>query len=514
MNSTYVDRVKCNILITLDDGRTIDVSLATVGQLANMTNYVTNIEINESVAAQNNNPVGVVSSNTLNITLNSNDRSLIPENEDSPYFGLMDDTATVVVSLIDSNNELTVFNTYYVNNWASNISSTTPNQVVLECTDLLAIINKNMVPDIDFVNEHNVKNIFVATLNKLNETLESKYKINFDEQDIDFTTFPLIDYMNLDASNMSDWFNIICQSTLTNVYLTRENKLVTDYILNSSGAYNEGEVSDTLNIINASVDKGGLVGYNNIKADFVKNTVNNISELVTLSNNVITSGLNVFENIDLGSKDFKVTSIKLNSDSKSPLILHNIKYNNKKISFEIENTGQNSVNCSIIIYGQTIKENVTSYEAGNNNSNKTLEVKNSIVDQQYADLYASSLLSLTDFRKNTVKVSGFITPKIKIGDNVLLNASNSINTDGIYKVIGLDWNITNILKCNATLLKLDSMNIDSILSDDNDILQRTCNGEDTSSESMTDITTEQDDYIQSALGSYLNSTKLILDGTI
>ena len=136
-----VDKVSCSVIITLEDGTNIDISLVTGGSISAIKNYITSLEVLESTNAQNKNPVGVVSSNTVKITLNSNDRTLLPDNEQSPYYGKMNTNAKVKVTVTDDDGSVT-FNTFYVSSWVSNISSDNPTQVVIEATDLLSIINK------------------------------------------------------------------------------------------------------------------------------------------------------------------------------------------------------------------------------------------------------------------------------------------------------------------------------------------------------------------------------------
>ena len=81
-----VDKVQCNIKITLSDGTEININNNINNQSnSNIKNFITDISLDEKLNAQNNNPVGVVSSNTLKISLNSNDRSLFYDNKNSIY---------------------------------------------------------------------------------------------------------------------------------------------------------------------------------------------------------------------------------------------------------------------------------------------------------------------------------------------------------------------------------------------------------------------------------------------
>ena len=65
-----VDKVQCNIKITLSDGTEININNNINNQSnSNIKNFITDVSLDEKLNAQNNNPVGVVSSNTLKISL-------------------------------------------------------------------------------------------------------------------------------------------------------------------------------------------------------------------------------------------------------------------------------------------------------------------------------------------------------------------------------------------------------------------------------------------------------------
>lgn len=448
-----IDRVKCKVIITLNDGTEIDISLATLGNTDAIENYITSIDIVESAATNNQNPVGVINSNTLKIILRSNDLSLLPDNENSVYYGKMDNTAIVDVTLEDVDGEV-MFNTFYVSSWTSNITATNPNQVTIEATDLLSIINKNSVPNINIVNNVKTSDAFKDTINKLNDTLESKYKIQYDEADIQFNAFPYIDYSNIEADNMGTWFNIIGQSTLTNIYYTRENKLKTDYCLDDTAGESVCNLSDKVNILNASIDKGGLVSYSGVKVNYILNTVNKLTELTSVKDQVLKPGSNTFENINLGNKVFKICYVKVSTDSKTAVEVESITYNKNTATVIIKNKTDKNISCTIQLYGQTLKENKLFVKKLKENSrNEILEVTNRILPTEYINVFADNLLSLIGIKASALSLSGFFNPRIKLGDTVYVDVEKSINTKGYYKVVELQWKITNVIKCEAKLIK-------------------------------------------------------------
>lgn len=448
-----VERVSCSVIITLNDGTEIDVSLSTVGSLSNITNYITSINLVESTNTANQNPVGVVSSNTLKLVLKSNDRSLIPDNEDSVYYGRMDNTAIINVTLEDEDGEIE-FNTFYISSWVSNTTSSNPNQVTIEATDLLSIINKNSVPSSELLKNVSTNEIFISTINKLNASLEEKYRIQYDVNDIDFSAYPTLEITNFEADRMGTWFNILSQSTLTNVYYTRDNKLVTDYCLDDAAGESVCTLSDKVNITNASVDKGGLVGYTGVKVNYILNTINNLTELTTLREQVLNPGDNTFDNIDLGNKIYKLGYISVNTDSKTVIEVVSLTYGKNTATIVLRNNTESVISCNISIFGQTLKENklfVTRTKS--NSSNEILEVTNSIVPVGYINKFANELLSLIGIKASALKISGFFNPRIKLGDIVYVDVESSINTKGYYKVTELNWKISNTIKCEAKVIK-------------------------------------------------------------
>ena len=447
-----IERVKCSVIITLNNGTEIDISLSTVGEKTNLTNYITDINIDESTNTQNNNPVGVVSSNTLKLVLNSMDRSLFPENVNSKYYGLMNNTATVKVTLEDVDGTVG-FNTFYVSNWKSNITSKIPNKVIIECTDLLSIINKNSIPSGVITQNLSTKEAFIYMLNKLNAQLEAKYQVHYDENDILFNEFDKIEYDNLDTGNMGDWLNTISQCTLHNIYIGRDDKIKTDYCLDDTAKESVCTLSDKINITNASVDNGGLVNYTGVKTSYITNTINNMNKLTTVSNQVVKPGKNLFDNINLGSKVFRISAVRLISDESSALKLTKLEYDKRICSIEVENSTEVDINCTIEIYGQSLKENTLSVIKNKNSSNEILSVTNKLILPEYVELYTDNLLSLVGMKNSSISVTGFFNPRIKLGDTVYVDVEKSINTKGYYKVIGLKWKISNTIKCTAKLIK-------------------------------------------------------------
>ena len=70
----------------------------------------------------------------------------------------------------------------------------------------------------------------IDIFNKYNESISNiNRRINFNEADLDFSTFPVLQY-NMNVMSMGDLLNSVSQATLTH-YVDRNNNVVTDYVM-------------------------------------------------------------------------------------------------------------------------------------------------------------------------------------------------------------------------------------------------------------------------------------------
>lgn len=450
-----VDKVQCNIKITLSDGTEIGINNNISNQSnSNIMNFITDVSLDEKLNAQNNNPVGVVSSNTLKISLNSNDRSLFPDNKNSVYYGKMDNSARVYLTLIENNEEIT-FNTFYVSNWTTSITSSTPYRVIIECTDLLSIICKNNIENIIITDNLSTSEALIYMLDRYNASIEDKYRVHYSPSDIKFANFNHIVLDNIDSENIGSWFNILSQSTLTNLYIDRDDLFKTDNCLDDKASESVCTLSDKINITQASVDSGGLVRYNGVKTNYIVNSLNGVNELINMNGQSLKGGSNKINDINFSQRVYKITGVGLNVHNSVPVDIVDFTYNQRRASLEVYNNSGDTVNADIIISGQTFMENTLSVtKLNDNSSNEILEVTNKLLSPSDVEVFASELLKLCSLRNSSLSVTGFINPRIKLGDTVYVDLESSIQTKGYYKVIGINMKIGNTIKTSLKLIKI------------------------------------------------------------
>ena len=446
--------VKCSVKITLSDGTEINLTYK------DENNYIKSLDIVESARSENRNPVGVINSNTMKLEVVSMDRKLVPDNEESPYFGRMNNSAVINITLVDNDSDElgdVEFNSFYVSNWESRTTSDEYNHVIIEAVDLLSIVGKNEMP-IAEINSLVVTDLhFIRRLEAINSKLIDKYKIKYNSDDIKFPAFAFRSrHYLIDPKCVRDWLNIMSQSTLTNIYLRRDDHLVTDYLLDDTPSQSVCTWRDTENILRASVENGEQVNYNAVKVGYISDSIGKEIELCKVTDQTLAVGVNRINDINFNSNIYRITRYAIRTDSFDLLDNFSIEYSKRDASISINNSGDDAVVCDIVIYGQERKEN-TLYirqRLSDDDSGETLEIVNKILLAGSTKLFTQGLIQLIGSKKNSLSVTGYFNPRVQVGDIVYVDAGHTIYTEGYYKVLELNWSITSIIKCSARLSKI------------------------------------------------------------
>lgn len=448
-----VTSIKARAEIHLNDEENTIIELKVSSDMTGDGSYIRSVNVEEELDAINQNPVGVTSSNSIVFNIRSIDKKLIPENSSSEYFGYMNDTAIIKFFLEDSEGEFE-FGTWYISKWYSTVTSGDPFKVTIEAYDILSVIFNNSVPNVNISDSTSIKDYLIDILNKLNESNDERHQIDFDEEDIVFDEFPLMQFSNLNTSNMSDLLNTISQATLTNIFIDiRDNKLKTDYCGDDTKGESVGNISDVINVTNASVDSGGLVGFSGIKVYYSQGVVNEPTTLVTLSGQTLVSGDNYFSNIELGNSSIYRNNI-INITTTDNVLAYNKSavYNKNYLDLIVSSSG--ATTCEIVVKGQTINESKLFIEKyRNNNGNNVLEINNRVLPPEYIEQYADEMLRLIGIREGSIAAVGWINPRIGLSKTVNVNLAKSISTSGYYKTTKMYWTITVGIKCSASLIK-------------------------------------------------------------
>ena len=177
---------------------------------------------------------------------------------------MMDSTAEVLVGvktpyLTDS--PVTYFGRYYVQSWKSSSDSSNKYKVTIEANDIISTLLKNSMPNINDLQEITTVDLLNQVASLVSQSIASKY--NFGLNFLTTPTFNNINASYIDASDLSTFLNIICQSCLLNIYCDRQTNAnsktltVVDAVLPLGDE--QVQLQDDENITFAQLDKGSLV---------------------------------------------------------------------------------------------------------------------------------------------------------------------------------------------------------------------------------------------------------------
>ena len=135
MQDTVKD-IRAQVTIHFKNNSSITLDVSDDNENTPMINYCTSVDINENLYQSSaDNIVGNVCGNTLSLELVSKNRLLIPNNQSSVYYGLMDETAYIEITFTykddeDSSITHTVpMGRYFVDTWEGGTDSSRPNEV-------------------------------------------------------------------------------------------------------------------------------------------------------------------------------------------------------------------------------------------------------------------------------------------------------------------------------------------------------------------------------------------------
>lgn len=437
----YIARIK------LKNDEIIDLSLS--GPLGDRPNYITDMSVIETEYTESNSPVGVLTSNTFEVSLVSLDRSLIPENKNSPYFGYMDATAKLEVGVIIDGEEVS-FGYQYINNWSSSATSDDKYGIRIESSDIISTLIKSVLPDIDI--EINID--MVDVLNRLADKINTTYNRNIKFEYNGKGKYSLLNNNDIDASNIGDYLNTIAMSCLVNMYTDRTMDDTVKVIDCDSSDESDITLSDKVEVEYASIESGSLVGYSGVKVGYSLFSVNKSNELTSLKGINLIPGENNINDIKIGPGVYKLLYVSIidSGENTESVTIDDIKYNSNTANLKITNSNTENVAVDIVIYGQKLTEN-NLYKLKGDDSD-LVYVENKLVNINNINRYTDDLYSLLNNRAKSVVVEGSFDPrKIRLNSKVFLDCNDSIYIDGEYKIKELQWQIGDRLECKATLIK-------------------------------------------------------------
>lgn len=495
-----IKSVETTIKICFSNGSIYELPLEDKDKVGNPT-HGTYVKLNEQLYNSNsNNIVGNVCGSTLNIELVSNDMLLIPNNTESEYYGYMNDTAYIDISVyIPAEDKTESMGRYYVDTWESGAQANRAKEVSISCVNLMSKIKNMSLDKIRLYRNMKFNDYLKIIIDNLNSRLPEYMQILYNEEDLKIFRNSSYEWQmyfnNIDRTDVESLFNTVAKYTVSYIWIDRDRHLQTDHLLDDAVSESVSEISGAVNLYEYTNQSGDIDKYSGIRVKYIDSISYEDKELLSLTDIQLYKGTNTLSNQHLNSdKVADIHTIEIVCDSGKATC---VSFDSYKNSMNMIIRATQTCKATIKVYGRVLNETYGAIEKYIDNSNKNtmLEIENRVLIKELINSYANGLVSLMSMKNNKVQANGYINPLIRLG-NTIRFTGKQFNIDDYYKVIGMEFTLGRTYRCNITLLKTITINTDAedILYNYNTLLYRRLMGEDVSSEAFNDLT-ESDNEI-------------------
>lgn len=506
-----VDNVKTTILIHFVNGEQYELPLVNVNYMTeDLSTFGTSVKLNEQLYSSNSdNIVGNVCGSTLNIELVSNDMLLIPNNKNSEYYGYMNDTAYIDISVyIPAEDKTEELGRYYVDTWESGARENKAKEVSISCVNLMSKIKNMSLNKVRLYRNMKFNDYLKIIIDNLNSRLPEHMQILYNDNDLRIFRNSSYDWQmyfnNIDRVDVETLFNAVAKYTVSYIWIGRDRHIKTDHLLDDKESESVCEISGAVNLYEYTNQSGDIDKYSGIKVKYIENISYEDKELLSLTDVQLYKGINKLEEQSLNSdKVADIHTIEITCNKGKAICTS---FDNYKNSINLVVRAEKNCKATIKIYGKVIKETYGTIEKyiDGNNKNTMLEIENRVLIKELINTYSNGLINLMSMKNNKIQANGYINPRVKLGDTIKFTGRR-FNIDDFYKVVGMDFTLGRAYRCNITLLKtiLNETTVDDILYDYNILLYRRLMGDTVDNAAFRDLTEEENEiaynYLQEEL---------------
>lgn len=506
-----VQSVKTHIVFHFANGATYELPLKTSQPSQSLQTFGRSVKLKEGLYTRSsNNIVGNIVGNTLDIEVTSYDKLLLPTNEDSIYYGYMNDTAYVEVTcdvmddVVEGQPYSVYMGRYMVDTWEGGNTSSTTNEVSISCVDILSKVKNIAISKLRLKRNISFNDYIKIVIDKLNSTLPSYMQILYTDADLNIWknseyTWQMY-FNNIDRDNVENLFNCIAKYTISYIWINRDRHIKTDHLLDDTPQESVGILSGSSNLLSYGTQTGDIDKYSGVKVKYIQSMVQKDNQLLQLKDIQLYQGENVFDDQRLNSdKVWDIHTIEVKCDKGKGVVTSFLNYKNS-LDFTIE--AEYKTKATITVYGTIADETYAVIEKYKDDNIKdgVIEIENRVLLDALVPTYVDGLINLMSMKNNQVYAEGFINPRIKLGDLVQLRGSN-MNINDYYKVTGLEYTLGTNYRCKATMIKTieTQRNVEDILYRHNELLLTAISGDIVASSSYPDISSAENDRCEEAL---------------
>lgn len=458
MNNT-IKSVKTKATIIFKDEQSFEIPfLNENSQVEDLTTYGISCNIKEDLySSSSSNIIGNICSNTLSIEIISKDKLLISSNDNSKYFGLMNNTAKINIEVTGDDDITTNFGTYYINSWENGASNSKYAEVYITAGDLMSRIKNISIGKVRLKEHTTFSSYIISVITALNKKLSDDMQVLYIEDELKaldtiYGTDWQMWYNNIERTDIETIFNTIAQNTLSYIWIDRTGTLRVDCLLDDAQETPVCSISGSTNLFSYQVNNADIYSYDGVNTKFIDNVSYSDEQVLQLSNYDISEGLNTITGSLNTDKVINIHHIEIDSDDGYAKC---ISFYSFRDYIEMKIESPKDIVANITVYGTIINESYDNYTVANNIDEKgtMLEVENNVMyGKSNIIKYTEFFAKMIDLKNAQVSAEGYINPQVKLSDMLSLKGSK-LEISNNYKVVSLDFKLGTNYRCNISLIK-------------------------------------------------------------
>lgn len=419
--------------------------------------FIQSASFSKSDGNTNVNPLGIASSDSVNLSIFDPSDNLSPANTNSPYYGKLASGLKMEMFISkDRGQTWSPFGVYYTNNFSGSYSEGYHNLVSISAADRLNILGNELIPEL---------NVYAnVTLLELLETLFDALGYSKDEYYID----PKVDLSEvwgvLPGTKVRDFINSVCQRTFSRVIINAQGVIEFVPALDLATNYNELvlEPEDVGELKNASSDN---INYSKVNVKY--DVYGTVAEVTAYSNDSVSLaiGHNIIDDITFANTVVCIKNVYIRYRSELNLAkIENVEYvafgDGMILELDVLNANVFEVSIQVEAVVKTTIEKTATVSLNTNGrlglTEYTLDVDNQMTDEA-AQKLCNDIVEYLKRLENKISISGTVlTPDISIGDQITLQNTGTLY-DGVYKVTSLQIEFSESYSLNAELIRLNNL---------------------------------------------------------
>jgi hypothetical protein len=406
------------------------------------------------------NIIGDVSSNTLTLEISSRDGLLISSNEDSKFYGFMNDTAQVKLSVTDEYNNTTFMGLFFVTEWNNDTTSSNYYTVTITCESIMQKIKDIVLQK--FVLQRRVKfsTYLASVIDYINNSLSKDLKIKYTYSTLKniekiYNTNWQIEYYELNNKTVETVLNTLALDTLSWIWIDRDNVLKVDCLQDDTEDSSVCELTGSTNLLSYNISDGNIRNYSGIRVKYIKDVKYSDKQVLSVSDVNLTKGSNNELDYTLSSdQTYTVHTIEI--DTTDGYAYPTSVYSDSS-SIEFNITSSTATTASITAFGKVFTptyKNKTKYKDNNNKDvENLLTIENYLLRGDCIDTYRDNFLRLINLKNNIITVTGWLNPALTLGNTVAVQGTR-LGISGYYKIVSMSFDFGLSYEATATMVRV------------------------------------------------------------